>query len=148
MSIWLVKAPGLREAIEGAMREQVAHGPAPSPPAPAAQPSVSRQSLLNDLALTRAELRETRKERDHLKARLRLQLGSKLDTTSHDDLVTRIEGLSERNHSLQRDLDAARLQSRQQQDEIAELQADLTAARAAMKKVIRQANAGGSSDPT
>ncbi len=148
VSIWLAKAAGLREAIEGAMREQVESGPAPTPAAAATQPLVSRRSLLNDLALTRGELGKTRKERDHLKARLRLQLGSQLDSTSHDDLVARIEGLTERNHTLQRDLDAARLQSRQQQNEISELQADLTAARAAMKKVIRQANAGGPSDLT
>ena len=142
VSLWLVKADGVRQLADTAIQQQLqdpARARAASRVVPEGQP-VSLRGLRVDLELSRAELREVRRERDELKDRMRLHLGVMLEGSQRAELVDRIEELSQLVRVKNGDLS-------QQQGRIVELEAavvaledDLIAARAANRELMRLSN--------
>lgn len=139
VSTWLVYSEGIREHLHAARARQ------------AARPAVDRRSgrspstasLRTDLELARAEVSTLRAERDQLRNGMRHRLGRDLDTLSGAGSSTRIaeliqlnQQLAEQNHQL--DGDNAVLAAR-----VAELEADLAAARTGLRRMIRDQNSPG-----
>ncbi|MEV3961525.1 hypothetical protein AB0M34_11595 [Nocardia sp. NPDC050193] len=135
VSNWLVYAPGVREHIEHARRQQ-------------AQPRHDRESgrsdaplgLKTDLAVARAEIARLRTERDQLNATVRRQLGQQLDQLASADLITRVEELTEQNKALTEHLARAQRGNAGLQDQLAEASDDLAAARKSLRRMIREEN--------
>ncbi|MGH8920185.1 MAG: DUF6262 family protein [Actinomycetes bacterium] len=138
VSTWLVYAEGIREHINAARARQTARPAADR----RAGRSPSTPSLRTDLELARAEISALRAERDQLRAAMRHQLGRDLDALTSTGLSTRVEELTRRNqqlaeHNQQLSSDNAALRAR-----IGELEADLTAARTGLRRMIREQNVG------
>jgi chromosome segregation ATPase len=136
VSTWLVYADGVREHIQAAIKRQ------------AAQPvtdhraglTPSTASLRTDLELARQEIRDLRAERDKLRDGISRQLGQQLDATSSRDLATRIGELTRHNQQLADQASQAAADSQALQARIAELEADLAAARTSLRRMIRDEN--------
>jgi Family of unknown function (DUF6262) len=133
VSTWLVYAEGVREHIQAAIKRQAAQpvtdhraGLAPS-----------AASLRTDLELARQEISDLRADRDKLRDAIRRQLGQQLDAITAKDLTTRIGELTRHNQQLagQAAADSQALRAR-----IAELEADLAAARTSLRRMIRDEN--------
>jgi hypothetical protein len=136
VSTWLVYADGVREHVQTAIARQ-AHQPA------AAQRDgrqASSASLRTELATTRAEVAELRAERDRLRNALRANLGQQLDQVSNRHLTERITELTEQARVLERSEAEARAHNAQLTDRVAELEADLAAARTSLRSVMREVN--------
>lgn len=136
VSTWLAYAEGVREHIDAAQKRQ------------AAQPvrdqraglSASAASLRTDLELARQEITSLRAERDTLRAGLRTQLGRQLDQLTHRELVTRIDELTRHNQRLADDNRQLAANNQQLQQQAAELEGDLAASRASLRRMIRDTN--------
>ncbi len=136
VSTWLVYAEGVREHIEAAIKRQAAQpvtdyhaGLAPS-----------AASLRTDLELARQEIGDLRAERDKLRDGIRRQLGQQLDAISAKDLTTRIGELTRRNQQLADQASQSATDSQALRARIAELEADLAAARTSLRRMIRDEN--------
>jgi predicted nuclease with TOPRIM domain len=136
VSTWLVYAEGVREHIQAAIKRQAAQpvtdhraGLAPS-----------AASLRTDLELARQEIRDLRAERDTLRDGIRRQLGQQLDAISAKDLTTRIGELTRRNQQLADQASRAAADSQALRARVAELEADLAAARTSLRRMIRDEN--------
>jgi predicted nuclease with TOPRIM domain len=136
VSTWLVYAEGVREHIQAAIKRQAAQpvtdhraGLAPS-----------AASLRTDLELARQEIRDLRAERDKLRDGIRRQLGQQLDAISAKDLTTRIGELTRRNQQLADQASRAAADSQALRARVAELEADLAAARTSLRRMIRDEN--------
>lgn len=129
VSTWLVYAEGVREHIDAARARQAAQ---PAKDRRAGR-SPSTASLRTDLELARTQITALRAERDQLRAAMRQQLGRDLDALTSAGLSTRVEELTQRNQQLSGDNDALRTR-------IGELEADLTAARTGLRRMIREQN--------
>jgi chromosome segregation ATPase len=86
-------------------------------------------SLRTDLELARQEIRDLRTDRDKLRDGIRRQLGQQLDAISAKDLTTRIGELTRRNQQLAGQASQAAADSHALRARVAELEADLAAAR-------------------
>ncbi|WP_406279309.1 DUF6262 family protein [Nocardia sp. NBC_00881] len=134
VSNWLVYAPGVREHIERARQRQQA------------QPHLDRETgrtantagLKTDLAIARAEVARLRTERDQLKATIQRQLGQQLDQYAATDLITRVDELTAQNKTLIEELAAGRRANADLENQLTEAQDDLTAARASLRRMIRE----------
>lgn len=145
VSLWLVKAPGVREHVEAVMRQQDEDGlRVQATPPPASTAVASRRSLETDLLLHQQELVAVRAERDRLKERLRINLGAALDAASQDELVERINELTAARAALERELEAERAKTAALDAMVEELQEDLDAARLAVQRTMRHLNSGSS----
>lgn len=131
----------VRSAVQTAIADQLEQGLAQAATPP--RERVGAAGLQTELALTRHELTQTRRERDRLRTKVQLVLGAELDEVTRHHLVQRIAQL-ERDHD--EHLQAAReaqqtiegLQTRLQvaQDELA-------AARTSLRRVIKNENRRG-----
>jgi septal ring factor EnvC (AmiA/AmiB activator) len=97
---------------------------------------VSAASLRTDLELARQEIRDLRAERDKLRETIRRQL----DTISTKDLTTRIGELTRHNQQLTGQASHAAADSQALRARVAELEADLAAARTSLRRMIRDEN--------
>lgn len=140
VSTWLVYAGGVREHVEAARRRQAEHGNAPRPAPPARGEPVTHASLRTDLAVARDEIRRLRAERDKLRTRLRLQLGTEIEGPGRAELITRVATLEASCRQLAAQRDARAAEASHTQHRIRELEDELTAAREGLRRVIRQAN--------
>ena len=139
MSTWLVYTHELREHLAAARRRQQQDTTRPvrtaaekAPPSPA--------SLRADLTLARDQIRRLRAERDHLRHRLRLQLGAEIDGPDRAELITRVADLDNLTRQLLAERDARATEADHAQRRIAELEDDLTAARESLRRVIKHHN--------
>jgi chromosome segregation ATPase len=143
VSTWLVYAEGIREHIDAARTRQAAQ---PAKDRRAGH-SPSTASLRTDLELARAQITALRAERDQLRTAMRQQLGRDLDGLTAAGLSTRVDELTRRNqqltehnqqlteHNQQLTRDNDTLRAR-----VSELEADLTAARTGLRRMIREQN--------
>ncbi|KUN77274.1 hypothetical protein AQJ64_34245 [Streptomyces griseoruber] len=134
VSTWLVYAEGVREHVQAAIDQQ-SHEPAK---ARSQGRQTSPASLTTDLALAREEISSLRDERDRLREAVRQQLGQQLDQVSNRQLTDRVSELTEQVRQLERSEAQARTEAEQLGSRVAELQADLAAARTSLRKMIRQ----------
>jgi len=130
VSTWLVYAEGVREHVQSAIDQQ-SHEPAK---ARIQGRQTSPASLTTDLALAREEITALRDERDRLREAVRQQLGQ----VSNRQLTDRVTELTEQVRQLERSEAQARTEAEQLGSRVAELQADLAAARTSLRKMIRQ----------
>jgi hypothetical protein len=136
VSTWLVYAEGVREHVQAAIKRQAAQPVADH----RAGLAPSAASLRTDLELARQEIRDLRAERDKLRDGIRRQLGQQLDAISAKDLTTRIGELTRHNQQLADQASQAVSDSQALRARIAELEADLAAARTSLRRMIRDEN--------
>lgn len=137
VSNWLTYSPGLREPIEAARRQQEEHGIEATADAVPPQSRVSNASLKTDLALAQQQVKELREERNRLRERLRLQLGTELNHTDASELTAHVEGLHRANAALSNDLQQAQSDNEALRATIEDLEDDLTATRQSLRKMMR-----------
>ncbi len=136
VSTWLAYADGVREHIDAARKRQ------------AAQPiqdqraglTPSAASLHTDLELARQEIKNLRTERDKLRHNLQKQLGRQLDQPTHQELLTRINELTQHNQHLADQNRQLTTSSEQLQQRVTDLEDDLAAARTSLRRMIRDTN--------
>jgi hypothetical protein len=133
VSTWLVYATGVREHVETARKRQ--HS-TPPPERGDLSPAGAR----TDLVLARAEIRTLREEADKLRGRLRLQLGAEIQGPQRAELIDRVADLEETNRRLVAEHDARRCEDRLSERRAHELEDELTAAREALRRMIRAQN--------
>ncbi|PZG19950.1 hypothetical protein C1J01_10875 [Nonomuraea aridisoli] len=136
VSTWLVYAEGVREHIEQAMKRQ-ADAPLHEQRAGL---TASPASLRTDLELARDQIKQLRAERDKLRGNLRLQLGQQLEEISSKGMAERIDELAIANQRLAMDNQQAADANEQLKGRIAELEEELAAARASLRRVLRETN--------
>lgn len=137
VSEWFTRnQPDIRVAIEGAIRAQQATGL----PDKRTLGGTSDSGLRADLLLAREEIRDLRRERDKLRDRLHQNLGAELDHASRSELLDRISGLDQRSRTLETELTEALDRATHAESGLATAIADLEAARAANRRLIRNAN--------
>ncbi|MGW2190513.1 DUF6262 family protein [Streptomyces sp. NPDC001667] len=136
VSNWLVYSEGVREHIEAAMKGQ-ARAERRTRQAGA---SASAASLSTDLALVREENKALREERDRLKEAVRRSLGAQLDQAGSKDLTARVNELVAAVERITLERDEIRAERDELQRKLAETQDDLTAAREAGRRIMRQVN--------
>lgn len=137
VSSWLAYSPGLREHIDAARRRQEELGIEATADAVPPQTRVSNASLKTDLSLAQQQVKELREERNRLRERLRIQLGTELNHTDSSELTARVEELNCANAALTKDLQQAQADNRALHDTIEGLEDDLTAARQSLRKMMR-----------
>ncbi|MFI7642322.1 DUF6262 family protein [Nonomuraea sp. NPDC049400] len=136
VSHWLVYADGVREHIEAAIAGQAKAARRTA----AAGANASAASLACDLELARAQNKELRAERDTLKAAVQRHLGAALETAGTRELTARIDELLAHTERLAAELEAARTENAQLRARVTEAEDNLTAARQALKKMIKEAS--------
>jgi hypothetical protein len=102
--------------------------------------TLSAASLRTDLELARQEIRDLRADRDKLRDAIRRQLGQQLDAISAKDLTTRLGELTRHNQQLADQASRAAADSHALRARVAELEADLAAARTSLRRMIRDEN--------
>lgn len=136
VSNWLVYAEGVREHIEAARADQAVTMTRQRKEGSVASPA----SLTTDLEFARAQVRALTEERDRLRAAVQRSLGERVDAVSTKDLVARIQELMVANQQLAAKLAQAETDGRSLQNELAEAQDDLAAARTALRNMMRDQN--------
>lgn len=139
VSAGLVHSPGVKELILAARDQQRATGLAT--PDSSSSSQVSSESLRQDLAFARDEIRSLREQNAQLSARVRRDLGAQVQALASRDAASRIRDLEERNQSLARSEAAAEQEAQRLQQVIDELRDDLESSRAAHARLMRQVNA-------
>jgi hypothetical protein len=131
VSSWFVyNNPQVRGAIEAArtVARTVAASPAPAP-----------AGLRADLLLARDEVRQLREERDRLRTRVRRDLGNTLEHRDRDALIEQVHELERQRNVLHAELHTARVELEQARGDGLILRDELDAARAALKRMMRDA---------
>jgi len=138
VSHWLVYADGVREHIEAARRRQ---GRAATNDARARAKEPAGWKV--EKQLLREDNRRLRQEVERLKGAVRRSLGQQLDQFGAADLGTRVDELTADNQRLESEL--AQLQARVDEltGQFIETQDDLAAARASLRRMIREENHTG-----
>jgi outer membrane murein-binding lipoprotein Lpp len=136
VSNWLVYAEGVREHIEAAMKGQ---GKAERRTRQAGA-NASAASLATDLALVREENKALREERDTLKKAVQRSLGAQLDQAGTKELTARVNELLAAVERLSLERDEIRGERDALKRKLAEAEDDLTAAREAGRRMLRQVN--------
>lgn len=103
---------------------------------PKTAPSVLR--IEHDLA--RQEIRQLRIDRDRLSTAVRHQLGQQLDALAAGDLAARVDELTQSNQQLVDQLLQATAENTALRERLAAVEADLTAARTSLRRMIRTEN--------
>ncbi|RZU16873.1 DUF6262 family protein [Streptomyces sp. BK239] len=137
VSNWLAYSPGLREPIEAARRRQEELGIEATADVVPPQSRVSNASLKTDLALAQQQIKELREERNRLRERLRLQLGTELSYTDTSELAGRVDEMSRANVALTKELQQAQADNKALRATIQDLEDDLTATRQSLRKMMR-----------
>ncbi|MCH0541376.1 hypothetical protein I3F58_17775 [Streptomyces sp. MUM 203J] len=137
VSNWLAYSPGMREPIEAARRRQEELGIEATVGAVPPQSRVSVASLKTDLSLAQQQVKELREERNRLRERLRIQLGTELNHTDTSELTAQVEELNRANAALTRSLQQAQADNKALRATIENLEDDLTAARQSLRKMMR-----------
>lgn len=137
VSNWLVYADGVREHIQGAMRQQDEE-----PSARADGRGASTASLLTDLALARNEIKHLRAEHENLRQKAQRLLGQQLGQVHVDELRQRIDALVDENGELASSLERTTTEKSALKARVAELEDDLAAARMSLRRMIRMQSAG------
>lgn len=137
VSTWLVYSPGVREHIEATRQRQEDLSIESTADAVPPQSRVSNASLQTDLALAQQQAKELREERNRLRERLRLQLGTELSHAKASELTARIDELNRTNAALTNDLQQARADNKALRATIENLEDDLTATRLSLRKMMR-----------
>lgn len=136
VSTSLVYSPGVREHIETAIAGQAKAARR----ATATGISVSAASLACDLELARAQIKQLRAERDKLKAAVRRGLGTALETAGSRELTERINELLAQVERLAAERDAALAENTRLKATVTETEDNLTAARTALKDLMKEVN--------
>ncbi|OCC11949.1 DUF6262 family protein [Streptomyces sp. PTY087I2] len=136
VSTWLVYAPGVREHIEAARVQQASTTTSSG----GTRPAGSTKSTRTDREVLRADNQRLRAQVSDLKEALHRQLGRQLDQLQTTDLTERIGELTAQNQELNNHV--TRLQHEKQQLErtLTEVNDDLAAARASLRRMIRTEN--------
>lgn len=127
VSTWLVYSPGIREHVQAAIDQQRQQDSRTDPRHPGVE------SLRTDLALARQEIRELRREREDLRARLSQALGRELTNLSTAPLVDRLKRITG-------ELTEARTANADLAAQVQALQDDLAAARTSLRRMIHDQN--------
>jgi phage shock protein A len=136
VSTWFVyNQSQVHRAVQEGIATQQEHGRRNSP-APGAQ-QVSPAGLRTDLALAREEIKDLKKERDRLRNRVRLSLGTELDQVSRSELIARAQQLEQQNTTLDQQLSEAKDRITVLEGQLRETEDDLTAARAGLRRAMR-----------
>jgi hypothetical protein len=133
VSTWLVYAPGVREHLDQARRQQADQ---PSR-ATARGQSASPASLRTDLEFARAEIKRLRTELDTTRDALRRQIGQQLEGPDATALQQRAHELTVENQALRSDMDRARSAHDALAAKLAETEEDLIAARLGLRRMMR-----------
>ncbi|MCX4397002.1 DUF6262 family protein [Streptomyces sp. NBC_00053] len=136
VSNWLVYAEGVREHIEAARAGQAVTGARKRREGSAA----SAASLATDLEFARAQVRALTEERDRLRAAMQRNLGEQVNVLASKDLVARVQELTVANQQLAAAVAQAEADRNGLMAELAESQDDLTAARTALRNMMRDQN--------
>ncbi|MEV7691358.1 hypothetical protein [Streptomyces bungoensis] len=136
VSTWLTYSPGIREHIEAARKRQ--HTPAA--PGRPGEPPTAPAALRMELDLARQEIRQLRTDRDRLSTAVRHQLGQQLDTVTAGNLTARVDELTQSNQQLTDQLRQATAENTTLQQRLTAAEADLTAARTSLRRMIRTEN--------
>lgn len=140
VSAWfLYNNPQVRAAIETAIAEQTLHGPAVARHPPRSR--VTPAALHAELAAARAEIRQLRMERDRYRARVQAALGNEIDELATGQLRRQAGADQQQIADLEAAIQAAADRANAAEQHRDELQDELTAARASLKKMIQQAPA-------
>ncbi|MEU9546844.1 DUF6262 family protein [Streptomyces mirabilis] len=135
VSTWLTYTPGIREHIECAQhRQRQAAG------APTTTPPTTSGAQRAELALAREEIRALRQDKQRLNGIIQQQLGHHLDTLDTKHFGDRVDELTHENQQLADKLQHATDDNRTLHARIAELEADLAAARTSLRRMIRAEN--------
>lgn len=137
VSTWLTYSPGVREHIEAARQRQKDLGIEATADAVPAPSRVSNASLKTDLVLAQRQIKEIREDRNRLRERLRLQLGTELNHSDVSELAGRVDELNRANAALTKDLQQAQADNKALRATIECLEDDLSAARKSLRKMMR-----------
>ncbi|MEV1001354.1 DUF6262 family protein [Nonomuraea sp. NPDC050202] len=150
VSKWLVYAPGVREHIEAAIAGQAKKtrraSAAGGTGGGAAGITASAASLACDLELARDQLRQLRAERDKLKAAVQRGLGTALESVGTAEMTARVSELLAQVERLAAERDTALAEKTRLQAALDESADNLTAARQALKQMMKDANRGRAGD--
>jgi predicted nuclease with TOPRIM domain len=133
VSSWLVYAEGVREQIQTAIRQQ-----AEEPPETRDRSSAGVASLRTDLALAREEIKRLRSDNDRLRRTAQRLLGQQFDQVNVAELIARIDTLVNENRRLAHELHQTTKENTGLQSRLTELEEDVTAARTALRRMIRE----------
>ncbi|MGW8985122.1 DUF6262 family protein [Streptomyces parvus] len=140
VSTWLTYADGVREHIDTAIQNQT-----PAPQQPDSTSRASTASLRTDLELAREEITKLRTERDQLQHAARLHLGQQLEQAGSQDLVTRVQELTQATAHLEGRLHQVTGEKTSLQRRVVELEDDLAAARTSLRQMIKNQSKGATS---
>ncbi|MEU4172964.1 DUF6262 family protein [Streptomyces sp. NPDC026665] len=136
VSTWLTYTAGIREHIENAQKRQQQ-----SATAPPNTPHTSPATLRTELELARQEIHALRQDNERLRSVVQQQLGRELDALGTQHLGDRVEELTEANQHLDGRLRHILEDNGSLHTRVAELEADLAAARTSLRRMIRAENA-------
>ncbi|WP_405759816.1 DUF6262 family protein [Streptomyces sp. CA-294286] len=136
VSRWLVYAEGVREHIEAAMKSQTKADRR----ARQSGQDASAASLATDLALVREENKALRDERERLKRAVQRSLGAQLDQAGTKELNQRVNELLAAVERITLERDEIRAERDDLKRKLTEANDDLTAAREAGKRMLKQIN--------
>jgi predicted nuclease with TOPRIM domain len=132
VSTWLVYADGVREHIQTAMRQQAEE------PIPAKNTdTISMAGLRTDLALAREEIKRLRADNNKLRRNAQRLLGQQLDQVNVTELIARVDTLVNENRRLAGQIDQTTIENTALRSRLTELEEDVTAARTALRRMIR-----------
>lgn len=137
VSTWLVYAEGVREHIQAAIRQQADQPANHRPDDPA-----SMVSLRTDLALARDEITRLRADNDKLRLNAQRLLGRQLDQVDQGELLARVDALVAENRRLTEKLRQCVQEKSGLSNRITELEEDVTAARTALRRMIKEQSSG------
>ncbi|CAG7597315.1 DUF6262 family protein [Rhodococcus opacus] len=141
VSTWFIyNQTAVRGAVESAIAEQAETRSIVRTSRPT---TVTSASLHTELALAREEVRSLRTERDQLRTRVQLALGSQLDGVSHERLVSRIQNLEQRKTELESEVEKANMRVLTAEERAAGLEDDLVAARSGLKRMMQSRSPTG-----
>jgi hypothetical protein len=133
------KVADVRQAYEAARAKQRI-ADAAIPPPKGSTTKASNQSLAVDLRMSREDNQKLRAEIKNLRTRLSLARGAELEQVSSLDLIDRITRMENEHREMQQQLDQAALALQAVDAERDELAAELEGSRAALRRLMRDAN--------
>ena len=134
VSPWFIyNTAAIRTAVERATEEH-SHTATRSS---AGRTSATADSLHAELLMAREEVRALRTDRTKLETKVQLLLGNQLEHLPHDTLLARIHELEQIAAELRSDLASERRRADTMTTRTEELQDELTAARASLKRMVQ-----------
>lgn len=136
VSDWLVRADGVREHVEAAMKGQARGARARR----TAGAGASAASLATDLELARAQVRALREERDSLKRAVQRDLGARLDQQGVRSATQQIGDLQAEVQTVKDELAAAHAENAALKRQLADAQDEVVAVREAGRQMFKSIN--------